>query len=258
MRPLKFALFALMGIVSAQAALAETTTLTFDEFSHRTVITTQYQPVGVTVDGVESYLAGLTQWPAQSGQYTAYTELGLMTFTIDSAIAGEIREVSVFISGDTIVTMKAFDAAGNLLGTVATTTADNTNTLLNLGSAEAPIAKVTLDNGGTVFYADTLVLATAAEEPPPVVCADVAARMNLEIAAVPAADFKHENKRRQLIREGNDFARLVAADVPDFRLRDQLWQIQRIILNNVVDSEARRKLLQTVEELLRMVEAQQC
>lgn len=105
---------ALAGL-SSQSAWASTTTLTFDEFPNGTVLTTQYQNVGVTINGATTLASCSTcVFPPVSGSYIAFSPLGVMTLTFASA---NVSMVSVYITDyDSSVTVTAYDSSNNLLG----------------------------------------------------------------------------------------------------------------------------------------------
>lgn len=140
-------------------ALAATTTLTFDEYSDGTVLTTQYQGVGVTVSGATVLPAVYTPYPANSAPNIAYAPTGLMTFTLNSAITGNIQSVSAYVSADASTGIYAYDAGGLLVGQALTPGATN-NLFVSVTSTGNPIARVDIHDGGASFGIDTLRFAT--------------------------------------------------------------------------------------------------
>lgn len=154
-----------LGLGVVQPALASTTTLTFDEYPNGTVLTTQYQGIGVTTFGATTSLAFYTPWPANSGGYlgnVAYAEFGLMTFTVNSGITGDIESVSAYVSGEASVGMYGYDAGGLLVGQALTPGATD-NMFLTFTSSGSPIARISIHDGGSSFAIDTLTFATAAD-----------------------------------------------------------------------------------------------
>jgi hypothetical protein len=143
------------GGLSQRALAATTTTLTFDEFSNTTVLTTQYQSLGVTISGASV----LTQcstciFPPVSGTNVAVAPSGSMTLTFVSPAAGSVQTVSVYVSNLTgSVGINAYDSANNLLGQ-ATVPNAVTNTLVTVTSSGNPIAYVTIQGGAGQFAID--------------------------------------------------------------------------------------------------------
>lgn len=162
-KPLRFLLSMLSLIIAllsaAHSALAATTTLTFDEFADGTDITTQYQSQGVTVSGVSTINQIYTPWSSNSSPNLAAAPIGLMRFTLDSAITGPIQFVSAYVSGLTSVGIYAFDAAGAPVGQSVTPGATN-NMLVTVTSSGNPIARIDIHDGGSNFAIDTLTFDT--------------------------------------------------------------------------------------------------
>jgi len=102
----------------SQRASATTTTLTFDEFPYRTVLTTQYQSLGVTISGATVGTTCQTcSFPPVSGTNVAFNPSGPMTLTFVSPAAGSVQTVSSYFtdySGSAGI--YAYDSSNNLLG----------------------------------------------------------------------------------------------------------------------------------------------
>jgi hypothetical protein len=103
----------------SRSALAGTTTLTFDEFTNGTVLTTQYQSLGVTISGA-TVLASCTTctFAPISGTSVAYAPSGLMTLTFNPAlIGGNVKTVSAYVTDPSgPAGIYAYDSSNNLLG----------------------------------------------------------------------------------------------------------------------------------------------
>lgn len=153
------ALLAVLLGVGTQGALAATTMLTFDEFTDQTVLTTQYQGLGVTVSGAKVIAAINTAWPANSGLNFAYAPTGLMTFSLNSTITGNIQSVSAYVFSDASVGIYAYDAGNVLVGQAVTPGASN-NMFLSVTSSGNPITSVKVHDGGSTFAIDTLSFMT--------------------------------------------------------------------------------------------------
>jgi hypothetical protein len=84
-----FSMLFLLGTGAAQRASAQTTTLTFDDVTNGTALTTQYQSLGVTISGAVIYASCTTcYFPSVTGSNVAYSPNGSMTFTFDSTVVG--------------------------------------------------------------------------------------------------------------------------------------------------------------------------
>lgn len=156
------ALALVLGLMGVRPALASPITLTFDDILDGISVTSQFQSVGVTVSGAVALDASHTPWPANSAPNIAYAPTGLMTFSLNSAIAGDIEFVSAYISGFTSVGIYGYDSGGALVGQAVTAAASN-NQFLSVMSFGGPIASVQIHDGGSSFAIDTLTFATAAD-----------------------------------------------------------------------------------------------
>lgn len=154
----------LLGLGAGQSALASPITLTFDEYADGTVLSTQYQGVGVTVSGARVIVAINTSWSANSVPNFAYAPTGLMTFSLNSGITGSIQSISAYVWADSGVGVYAYDAADVLLGQVLTAGPTN-NMFLAFTSPGNPIASVAIHDGGSSFAVDTLTFTSSVPEP---------------------------------------------------------------------------------------------
>ncbi|MGH8330053.1 MAG: cadherin-like domain-containing protein, partial [Pseudomonas sp.] len=117
---------------SASRTNSVTNNLTFDNLPPGIPLGAQYAALGVTVSGA-SIISSSPSLPSHSGTSLAYSELGLMTFTFNSAI-GNIQTVSAYVSGVVGIGLYAFDAAGALIGQ-AVLAGNAFNTLLTVTSS---------------------------------------------------------------------------------------------------------------------------
>jgi hypothetical protein len=145
----------MLGLGGAPNALASTVTLDFDAFPDGTIITNQYLPLGVMVSGVTNLNGLNTSWPANTAPNIAYAPTGLMTFTLDPLILGNIQSVSAYVSGDFSVGIYAYDDLNNLVAQALTPGASN-NLFLLAASSGNPIRSVKIHDGGSTFSIDTL------------------------------------------------------------------------------------------------------
>lgn len=164
-RRLQFAVGVLafvIGVGAMQPVLATPITLTFDDLLDGAVVTNQYQSVGVMVSGATIINDLNSPWPANSLQNLAYSEVGLMTFTLNQGITGDISSVSAYISGGNSVGLYGYDSNGSLIGQV-TTPGATVNMFLSLSSSGAPISSIAIHNGGSTFTVDTLTFNSVPE-----------------------------------------------------------------------------------------------
>ena len=157
-----------LGLGAVQPALAAPVTLTFDEFSDGTVLSTQYQGLGVTVSGATVVPALNTPWPANTGANAAFALTGLMTFSVNSLITGAIQSVLAYVSSDSLaVGLFAYDAANDLIGQALTPSVANNNFFLSFTSSGNPITRVEFLAGPSDYAIDTLTFTPAAAIPEP-------------------------------------------------------------------------------------------
>ncbi|MCX4170811.1 MULTISPECIES: hypothetical protein [Paraburkholderia] len=166
----------LMGLGAASSALATTITLTFDEFQTGTAVTNQYENLGVLVSGATAFAAAAlaaaaNPLPANTPPNIAYSPLGLMTFSLNSAITGNVQSVSAYLSegAGVNVGIYAYDASGALVGQ-AIAAANVVSTLVSVTSSGNPIATVQIHDGRGAFFGVDTVTFTAKPMPtkPPV------------------------------------------------------------------------------------------
>jgi len=156
----------LIGLGAAQSALATITTLTFDEFSSGTDITNQYAGIGVTASGATALVATSTPWSANSGLNIANAPTGTILLLLNPAITGLVQSGSVYISGETSISLYAYDFGGALLGSFATPGATD-SFLLSFTSSGNPIESISIHDGGSQFAIDTLTFVSPTAVPEP-------------------------------------------------------------------------------------------
>ncbi|EJM78652.1 beta strand repeat-containing protein, partial [Pseudomonas sp. GM55] len=132
----------------------QTRRLTFDDVLIGP-LTNQYLGLGVTVSGATVVGAYQTIWSAQSGTNLSYSELGLMIFTFNLAITGNIHSVSAYVSGEVSTGLFAYNASGVLIGQTVLSSSAN-NELLTVTSLGDPIARLEIHDGGASFAVDDL------------------------------------------------------------------------------------------------------
>jgi len=157
----------LFSLGAAQSALATVTVLTFDEFTDGTVLTNQYASLGITASGATIVDAPLIGLPFVSSLNLAYAPSGLMTFSLNSAITGDIYTVSTYVTGPVDTGLFAYDAGNNLLGQILLSANAPANTLLSFTSAGNSIARLDIHDGGSSFFIDNLTFATRSTVPEP-------------------------------------------------------------------------------------------
>ncbi len=254
-----FGLALLMSLVAPQAVLAATTTLTFDEFADGTSLTTQYQSLGVTANGVIIFTAAFTPWPAVSSPNVASTLTGQMTFTLDSNITGNIETVSVFVSGFAGTGIFAYDSLGALVGQ-STLASDATNALLSVTTAGNPITTVIIRDGGTNFGIDNFSIIQAVAAPS---CPQVAQKLYDGVSALTASDFKFprlniSKKQARLKQEVAEFQLLLSTNSSPAQLLYQLGEIKSRIRDWLKIGPARTELINLIDQLIVKVNAGQC
>jgi hypothetical protein len=157
----------LFSLGAAQSALATVTVLTFDELSDGTILTTQYGSLGVTAAGVTIIDSLFVGAPPISAPNFAYAHTGLMTFSLNSAIMGDIYTVSSYVIGPTNTGVYAYDNLNNLLGQIVLAPGSPANTLLSFTSSGNSIARLEIHDGGSSFFIDNLTFATRSTVPEP-------------------------------------------------------------------------------------------
>jgi hypothetical protein len=157
----------LFSLGAAQSALATVTVLTFDEFTDGTVLTNQYASLGVTVSGAAILNANLNGIVPVSKPNVAYADSGLMSFSPNSAITGDIFIVSAYVSGPADVGLFAYDIGNNLLGQAILPINAPINTLLSVTSSGNSIARLDIHDGGGTFVVDNVTFSTRSTVPEP-------------------------------------------------------------------------------------------
>ncbi|WP_224102187.1 hypothetical protein [Paraburkholderia caribensis] len=154
------------GLGATPNVLATTTTLNFDTapdgsvIQSGTSISSQYQTVGVTVSGATADNASLEAQRANTAPNIAFAPTGMMTFTLNPAITGNVQSVSAYITAGLGVSIYAYDASGSLVG--QTLASDGVElSLTSVTSSGNPITTVQIHDGGYTFFVDTLKFTTA-------------------------------------------------------------------------------------------------
>ncbi|MDH4651395.1 MULTISPECIES: S-layer family protein [unclassified Pseudomonas] len=136
-----------------------TTVFTFDDIASGNALTTQYLGLGVLASGAS--VLSFAPWPTHSGQNLIYSSTGLMSFSISSAVIGDIVHVSAYVSGEANTGLFAYDANGVLVGQALLPTDPSPNTLLSVTSSGNPIVRLDIHDGGATFGVDDLTLVEA-------------------------------------------------------------------------------------------------
>lgn len=195
----KFFVAAAVVLGFAQASLAATTTIGFDNLADGTSVTNQYQSQGVLVSGVVVANANLLPWPAHSSPNVAYAPSGLMIFDFNPAVTGNIKKVSAYVSGPPLTGIYAYDANDNLVGQAVLPPGSPANTLLSVTSSGNPIVQVEIHDGGASFAVDDLTFESGNA------CSDGSQAIYNSVAALPASAFKSSSKanaqRNDLLQE---------------------------------------------------------
>ncbi len=255
-RGFQFALLLALG--SPLVAAAATTTLTFDEFSQGTSLTTQYQSLGVTASGASILVAAFGPFPAASGANIAASQGGFMSFSFDPLIAGNIATVSAYVSGDTGTGIFAYDSNGFLLGQSVLPVGAPYNTLLSVTSSGAPIAMVTIHDGGGSFGVDNFSFTQVVSAP---TCPQLARNLYDGVVALPNADFKSGNvagKRAKLKSEIADLQNLLSVNSSPSQQLYQLNKIKYDVNDWIKPGTNRTNLLNLIDQLIAKVNAGQC
>ncbi|MBS6362588.1 hypothetical protein [Burkholderia sp.] len=146
-----------MALAVPPVAHATTTVINFDDIASGTDVTTQYENVGVLASGV-------TALDQLGNSFSAYTPPnvgvaygGLMTFTLNQAITGNVRTVSAYVLGAAGVGIYAYDAGNVLVGqAILPAGSGQTWPPLSVTSSGNPITKVLIHDGGGAFVVDNL------------------------------------------------------------------------------------------------------
>ena len=266
-------IFVAMIGFSAQAAQAATTLITFDEFPIGTEITTQYQNLGVTAAGVG--VSGSFAFPNHSSPNIGCSSnaSGVMSFALDSNITGPIKSVSAYISSSDSIGIYAYDSLGVLIGNAVLPAGSSVNTLLTFNSSLAPIASVSIHDGGGNFCIDDLAFSSDVIAPS---CGQKSKDLYDAVVALPASAFKFdpehmeksddhrvgkssvEKRMAKLKKEVAEFQALLPTNVSDKRLRNELLEIKSDVLDWIKPSPARNNLFNQIDQILAMIKAGQC
>lgn len=255
-RCFKFALLLALG--TPLVATAATTTLTFDEFSNGTSLTTQYQGLGVTASGATVLLAAFGPFPTASGANIAAAQTGFMSFSFNSVITGNIATVSAYLSGDTGTGIYAYDANGFLVGQSLLPAGAPYNTLLSVTSSGAPIVMVNIHDGGGSFGVDNFSFTQAVSAP---TCPQLAQKLYDGVAALPNTDFKSGNgakKRAKLKEEIAELQNLLSVNSSPSQQLFELNDIKEDINDWIKPGANRTNLLKLIDQLIASINAGQC
>lgn len=260
-----FLFAALMGLGSSSAAVAATTVLSFDELPEGSLITNQYESLGVTASGAVVASSDNLGWPFSSQFNLAYAPTGQMSFNLNSTIMGNVQSVSAYISGYSSVGIYAYDSSGNEVGQAATG-GFSQNMFLTLVSSGNPIASIVIHNGGTAFAVDDLSFESVPiVEPQPVVmsCLDLGQELYDAIGALEVSDFKHPRSafahRLVLGHLAASLQNLLEKErVPNKALLKHLSRISEEAHKSLKDSPQKDQLNELINELSEMIQANQC
>lgn len=155
-------LLLLLALAVSPNADATTTTLNFDTtpdgtaIPDSTAITNQYLSMGVLASGV--YATFAAQWgfaPASRPNFAFSPQWpGLMTFTLNPAITGNVRTVSAYIVGVAGTGLYAYDASGTLVGQIVLP--DFAQQLFSVTSSGNPITTVQIQGPSSSFFVDNV------------------------------------------------------------------------------------------------------
>lgn len=255
-RAFKFALLLALG--TPLIARAATTTLTFDEFSNGTPLTTQYQSLGVTASGATILLAAFGPFPTASGANIAAAQTGFMTFSFDPVITGSIATVSAYLSGDAGTGIYAYDSNGFLVGQSLLPVGAPYNTLLSVSSSGAPIAMVTIHDGGGSFGVDNFSFTQVVSAP---TCPQLAQNLYDGVVTLPNSDFKSRRvsvKRAQLKNEIADLQNLLSVNSSPSQQLYELKEIKEDLNDWIKPGTNRTNLLNLIDQLIANINAGHC
>ncbi|MFM4834145.1 hypothetical protein [Aeromonas media] len=245
-------------LLGTHTASAATTTLSFDEFPNGTLLTNQYQNYGVEVINYgEVIVIGGSNWPwpAHSGLNVVYTDTGLMSYSLNSSILGDIRTVSAYISGGSDVGIYAYDANENLVGLSATGGASD-NAFVTV-TATAPIVRVDIQDGPASFTVDDLSFATVPT------CDENIMSLYTGVLALSPASFKNTGKSSELRKETMlkdvlALQALIDANATQKKILSQLSSISMEVNNWLKPGAERDALNGLISTISAMVKGNQC
>jgi len=254
----KFILGTLLSLSFIQSAFAATTTLTFDDIAAGTLVDTQYQGVGVVADGVTVLNEAELPWPANTSPNVGFAHSGFMNFYANSSITGNIQTVSTYAYGDSIVEMYAYDSSGSLVGQAVTSGAPN-NTLLTVSSSGNPIARVYFIASGLGFAIDTLSFETAPDVP---VCTVATQDLRNAVSALSLTQFKSYKKAQdakdQMLKDIDSLQTALDANSSNAKLLLKLRVIEGEVSNGLKSGPARTDLLNMINQIKSLINANQC
>jgi DNA-binding CsgD family transcriptional regulator len=163
MRRYMFVMLAVLLMVSefpaASGAWATTTVINFTAtpsgiaIPNITPVTNQYQSVGVLVSGATAFNQNGTLWSDPYGQNVAMAPDGLMTYTLNPSVIGNVQSLIANISAPPGVFIRAFDASGSMVGATSTST-PVANTDFSITSTGNPIATVQIQGPSDGYAVD--------------------------------------------------------------------------------------------------------
>ncbi|QQJ99103.1 hypothetical protein JG536_24115 [Burkholderia ambifaria] len=161
----------LLALAVSPSAEATTTTLNFDTtpdgtaIPSNTILTDQYQSIGVlsvvrSQTGVVDTRVDIIDAPSNfldvmSRPNVAYSSWGLMTFTLNAALTGNVRTVSAYIEGAHGTGIYAYDASDTLVGQTVLPV-DSHMAPFSVTSSGNPITTVLIQGSPGSFYVDNL------------------------------------------------------------------------------------------------------
>jgi len=152
LRSLLSVLFPLVAMATAPSALAQTTTISFNDIPSNSSVTTQFQNVGVLMSGVTVINQTVTFFTNPYGTNVALAESGLMTITLNPSIIGSVQSVSGFLSGANVI-ISAYDASNLLVGQTVVASGVS-NQLFSITSSGNPITTVQIQGAPSAYAVD--------------------------------------------------------------------------------------------------------
>lgn len=245
-----------LALFTSQQSFAQTTTtLSFDTIADGTAITTQYSSVGVTVSGATALNATSFGLPTHSGTNLAYSDAGLMTFSISIA---NVKTVSAYITGPADVGIYAYDASNNLIGQAVTSTSIS-NSLLSVTSSGAAIAKVAIHDGGASFYVDDVSFTTAAPDVP--VCRTYGQDLYNAVSALSSSAFSCSKSaasdKSLILKKIANFETLRSSKAGQKKLLSAMQDIQKEVKADIKAANA-KPILQQIDQILALINKNGC
>lgn len=234
-----------------------TTVLGFDDLPNGTVLSNQYQSLGVVINGANVIDGPLNGLIPKSMRNLVYAESGLMTFNFSLA---DIKTVSAYITGPANVGLYAYDSTNNLIGQSILQESSPSNSLLSVTSSSAPITRVEIHDGGSSFFVDDFTFITAPPAEP--ICRVKAQDLYNSVNALGNIGFKCATSevprsKIRILKEIAEFERLRAANAGQKKLLYMLGIIRSDIRLNIKAADAAPLLLK-VDALISLTKAGSC